>query len=58
MKKNEGHEYVLKDLSFQILWLSSQIRIYLLIRLYKKINISVVEESLCHHYFFNLAEKN
>lgn len=42
-KKNESHEYILKDLSFQILWLSSWIIICLQTEFYKKINISMVD---------------
>lgn len=45
-KNNESQEYILKDLSFQILWLSSWIRICLQTEFYKKINISMVDKML------------
>lgn len=56
-KKNEGHEYILKDLSFQYSDCHPEKEFALQIRLYKNINISAVEERLCYHNFFNLAEE-
>lgn len=56
-EKNEGHEDILKDLSFQYSDCHPEKEFALQIRLYKNINISVVEERLCYHNFFNLAEK-
>lgn len=56
-KKNEGHEYILKDLSFQYSDCLPE-KEFAYKQDFLRTNISVVEEEFCYHYFFNLAEKN